>query len=196
VFVPCDAIEARKATMAAAHIWGPVYLRFAREKTPVFTTDQTPFAPGRIQIFWDPSAGSSAEAHSKPSGHVKKADVLILGCGPLLHKALLAARALEKEKIGVIVANCHTIKPLDEKTIASLAKRAGAVVTVEEHQVSGGLGGAVAEALARHEPVPMEFVGMHNVFGESGPPSALIEKYGMGVKDIHAAVKRVLKRKK
>jgi len=187
VFVPCDAIEARKATMAAAHIWGPVYLRFAREKTPVFTTDQTPFAPGRVQIFWDPSAGS---------GHIKKTDVLVIGCGPLLHKALLAARALEKEKIGVIVANCHTIKPLDEKTIASLAKRAGAVVTVEEHQTSGGLGGVVAETLAWHEPVPMEFVGMHDTFGESGPPSALIEKYGMGVKDIMHAVKRVLKRKK
>ncbi|MBI2888586.1 MAG: transketolase family protein [Candidatus Liptonbacteria bacterium] len=180
VIVPCDAIEARKATMAAAHIWGPVYLRFAREKTPVFTTDQTPFAPGRIQIFWES----------------KKPDVLLLGCGPLLHKALLAARALEKEKIGVIVANCHTVKPLDEKTIASLAKRAGAVVTVEEHQISGGLGGAVAEALARHEPVPMEFVGMRNVFGESGPPSALIEKYGMGEKDIHAAVKKAVRRKK
>ncbi len=180
VIVPCDAIEARKATMAAAHIWGPVYLRFAREKSPVFTTDQTPFAPGRIQIFWES----------------KKPEVLVVGCGSLLYNALLAARVLEKEKIGVIVANCHTIKPLDEKTIASLAKRTGAVVTVEEHQIAGGLGGAVAEALARHEPVPIEFVGMHDVFGESGPPPALLEKYGMGMKDIIAAAKKAIRRKK
>lgn len=114
----------------------------------------------------------------------------------MLYNALLAARVLEKEKIGVIVANCHTIKPLDEKTIASLAKRTGAVVTVEEHQIAGGLGGAVAEALARHEPVPIEFVGMHDVFGESGPPPALLEKYGMGMKDIIAAAKKAIRRKK
>ncbi|MBI2623202.1 MAG: transketolase family protein [Candidatus Liptonbacteria bacterium] len=180
VIVPCDAVEARKAVVAASHIWGPVYLRFAREKTPVFTTEATPFAPGRLQLFWES----------------KKPGVLIVGCGPVLYHALSAAWELEKEKIGVVIANCHTIKPLDEKTIASLAKRAGAVVTVEEHQIAGGLGGAVAEALARHEPVPMEFVGLRDTFGESGPPAALIEKYGMGKKDVVAAVRKVLKRKR
>ncbi|MBM3257292.1 MAG: transketolase family protein [Candidatus Liptonbacteria bacterium] len=180
VIVPCDAIEARKATMAAAHIWGPVYLRFAREKTPVITTDSTPFAPGRIQVLWES----------------KKPEVLVIGAGPILANALFAAHDLEKEKIGTIVVNCHTLKPLDEKGIIALAKRAEAVVTVEEHQITGGLGGAVAEALAKHHPIPIEFVGMHDTFGESGTPSELMEKYGMGVKDILAAIKKVIRRKK
>lgn len=178
VFVPCDWIEAKKATLAAARVWGPVYLRFGREKTPVMTTEATPFTPGRAEVFWE---------SSKPK-------VLIIGCGPLLYNALLAARELEKEKIGTIVVNNHTIKPLDGKTLVALAKRIGAVVTIEEHQVLGGLGSAVAELLAKHEPTPMEFIGMQNTFGESGPPSALIEKYGMGVKDIRSVVKRVLRR--
>jgi transketolase len=179
VFVPCDAIEARKATLAAAQVWGPIYLRFQREATPIMTTDETPFVPGKAQIFWQ----------------AKKPDVLIIGCGGLLYNALLAARELEKEKIGVVVLNCSTIKPIDDKTIVALAKKIGAVVTVEEHQVIGGLGGAVAEVLAKHVPTPIEFIGMQDVYGESGAPEALIEKYGMGVKDIVAAAKRVMRRK-
>ena len=148
------------------------------------TTEATPFTPGKAQVFWES----------------KKPQVLIIGCGPLLYQALVAARDLsagggEKEKIGVVVLNSHTIKPLDEDTIVELAKKIGAVVTVEEHQISGGLGGAVAEALARRAPAPMEFVGLRDVFGESGLPSQLLEKYGMGVEDIKAAVKKVLKRK-
>lgn len=179
VFVPCDAREAEKATLAAAHIWGPVYLRLQREKTPIMTTMGTPYTPGKAEVFWQS----------------KKPDVLIIGCGGLLYNALLVARDLEKEKIGVIVLNCHTIAPLDEKTIVELAKKAGAVVTVEEHQVHGGLGGAVAEALARHYPVPIEFVGMQNVFGESGPPAKLIQKYEMDPAAIKRAIKKVLRRK-
>ncbi|MFA6354409.1 MAG: transketolase C-terminal domain-containing protein [Candidatus Paceibacterota bacterium] len=182
VFVPADAIEAKKATLAAAKIWGPVYIRLGREKSPVFTTEETPFIPGKAEILW-------------VSDGRAKAQVLIIGCGALLYNALLAAQDLEKEKIGVVVLNCHTIKPIDDKKIVELAKKIGAVVTVEEHQVTGGLGGAVAEVLAKHCPTPMEFVGMQNTFGESGPPTELIEKYGMGVKDIKAAVKRVIKRK-
>ncbi len=181
VYIPCDAIEARKATVAAAKIWGPVYLRYGREKTPVMTTEKTPFIPGKAEIFWIPKG---------------KAEAVIIACGSLLYNALLAAKELEGEKIGVIVLNNHTIKPIDEKKIVELAKKTGAVVTVEEHQISGGLGGAVAEVLANHAPTPMEFIGMQNVFGESGPPAALIEKYGMGVKDIIRAVKKVLRRKK
>lgn len=180
VFVPCDAVEAQKATVAAAHIWGPIYLRFAREKTPVFTTDSTPYVPGKAEIFWES----------------KKPQVLIVGCGGVLYNALRAAKELEKEKIGTVVLNCHTIKPIDEKKIVELAKRAGAVVTVEEHQIHGGLGGAVAEALAKHFPVPMEFIGMKDMFGESGSPSELLEKYGLGVKDIKTAAHRVIRRKK
>jgi len=179
VFVPCDAIEARKATLAAAAVWGPVYLRFQREKTPIMTTESTPYVPGKAEIFWQS----------------KKPDVLIVGCGGILYNALLAAHALAKEKIGTIVLNCHTIKPLDEKKIIELAKKCGAVVTVEEHQVNGGLGGAVAEVLARHAPTPTEFIGMQDTFGESGSPEALIEKYGMDAKSIEAAVKKVLRRK-
>lgn len=180
VIVPCDAIEAKKATIAAAKLWGPVYLRFGREKTPVMTTEGTPFVPGKAEVFWESS---------------KKPDVLIIGCGGILYNALLAAQELEKNKIGAVVLNCHTIKPLDEPTIIGLAKKIGAVVTVEEHQVSGGLGGAVAECLAKHAPTPIEFIGMQGLFGESGSPQELIKKYGMDVKDIVSAAKKVIKRK-
>jgi transketolase len=183
VIVPCDAIEAEKATFAAAQIVGPIYLRFQREKTSVMTTAETPFTPGKAEIFWEP-AGRSA-----------KADVLIIACGGLVFNALVAAHELEKEKISAIVLNVHTIKPLDEKKIIELAKKTGAVVTVEEHQVQGGLGGAVAECLARNAPTPIEFIGMQNTFGESGAPDQLLEKYGMMPADIKRAVKKVLKRK-
>jgi transketolase len=191
VIVPCDAIEARKATVAAAQIFGPVYLRFQREKTRVMTTDRTPFIPGKAEIFWQPGGPSqSSGRQSKP-----KTEVLIVGCGAVLYDAILAARELEHEKIGVIVLNCHTIKPLDEKKIIELAKKTGAVVTLEEHQVNGGLGGAIAEVLARHCPVPIEFVGMQDTFGESGDPAALLKKYGMDKNAIVRAVKKVLRRK-
>ncbi len=179
VFVPCDAIEARKATVAAAQIWGPVYLRFARDKSPVVTTEETSFQPGRAEIFWES----------------RKPQAVIIACGTLVHNALLAAKELEKEKIGTIVINNHTIKPMDEHTIVDAAKKCGAVVTVEEHQVAGGMGSAVAEVLAKKHPTPQEFIGMQGVFGESGAPKELIEKYGMGVKDIVTAVKKVIKRK-
>ncbi len=180
VFVPCDAIEAKKATIAAAtQIWGPVYLRFAREKTAVVTTEGTPFAPGKAEIFWQS----------------RRPQVAIIACGTLVYNALLAAKELEKEKIGTIVVNNHTIKPMDEHTIIDAAKRCGAVVTVEEHQVAGGMGSAVAEVLARKHSTPQEFIGMQGVFGESGAPKDLIKKYGMDVKDIVAAAKKVIKRK-
>lgn len=185
VFVPCDAIEAKKATLAAAKIWGPVYIRFAREKTAVITTQQTPFKPGKAEIFWHPSISSG---RGKPQ-------VVIIACGTLVYNALLAARELEKEKIGAIVLNNHTIKPLNEEMIVEIAKKTGAVVTVEEHQINGGMGSAVAEVLARRAPTPMEFIGLQDTFGESGPPAELIEKYGMGVKDIKAAAKRVIRKK-
>jgi transketolase len=151
------------------------------------TTDETPFIPGKAEVFWLPGSGSA---------RAPKPDVLIIGCGGLLYNALLVARELEEEKIGVVVLNCSTIKPIDEKKIVELAKKCGAVVTVEEHQVAGGLGGAVAEVLAKYAPTPIEFIGMQDTFGESGAPAALIEKYGMTPKDIKAAVKRVMRRKK
>ncbi|MEK7195753.1 MAG: transketolase C-terminal domain-containing protein, partial [Patescibacteria group bacterium] len=180
VFVPCDAIEAKKATLAAAKLWGPIYLRFGREKTPVITTEETPYTPGKAEIFW--------------RGKMPK--VAIIACGPILHNALLAAKELEKEKIGTIVVNNHTIKPLDEKTLLEVVRKCGAVVTVEEHQIAGGMGSAVAELLAKKCPMPMEFIGMQDIFGESGTPKELIEKYGMGVRAIIVAVKNSLKRVK
>ena len=180
VEVPCDAIEARKATVAAAQLWGPMYLRFAREKTPVFTTDHTPYTPGKAEIFYES----------------KKPQVAIVGCGPLLHNALLAARALEEKGVGSIVVNCHSVKPLDMRTLLAVAKRAGAVVSVEEHQIAGGLGGALAELFARELPIPMEFIGMQDCFGESGKPEELIKKYGMDADAIIKAARQVIRRKK
>jgi len=179
VFVPCDAIEAKKMTVAAAQLWGPVYIRFTREKTPVFTTGETPFTPGKADVLWES----------------KNAECAIIGCGPVLYNALLAAKDLEKEGIHVLVLNNHTVKPMDEKKIVAVAEKCGAVVTLEEHQVMGGMGGAVAEVLARKHPTPIEFVGMQNTFGESGSPKELIEKYGMGAEGIKEAVRKVLLRK-
>ncbi len=179
VFVPCDAIEAKKATLAAARIVGPVYIRFAREKSPVITTEDTPYAPGKAEIFWDS----------------EQPEVAIIACGQLVYQSLVAAKELEGEGTSTIVVNNHSVKPLDEVGILDAVRRCRAVVTVEEHQVMGGMGSAVAELLARKFPVPIEFVGMHDVYGESGKPDELIEKYGMGVKDIKAAAANVIKRK-
>ena len=182
VISPCDAIEAKKATLAVAQTKNPTYIRLVREKTPVITTEETPFEIGKARVYFEPIAG--------------KPDVAIIATGALVFKALVAAKELEKEKIGVTVINLSTIKPLDEKTLLQAAKSAGAVVTVEEHQIAGGMGGAVAEFLAGIHPVPMEFIGIRDKFGQSGAPDELLEHYGMGVSHIKAAVLKVLKRKK
>ncbi|MDO8676718.1 MAG: transketolase C-terminal domain-containing protein [Candidatus Azambacteria bacterium] len=177
VIVPCDAIEARKATFAAAFLPGPVYIRFGREKSPVFTTEKTPFEIGKAVIL---RTGK---------------DITIIGCGMLLYNALVAAEELSKEGIEATVINSHTVKPLDITTILNSVKETRAVVTVEEHQIVGGLGSAVAEALAQNFPVPQEFVGVHDRFGESGEPDELIEAFGMGVSHIIAAAKKAIVRK-
>lgn len=180
VMAPADIHEARKATLAAAKIWGPVYMRFARDKTPIITTDKTPFTPGKALELWTS----------------KKPQAVIIACGPLVYQSLVAAKELEDLGIEVLVLDNHTVKPLDETVILEAVKKCGAVVTVEEHQVAGGLGGAVAELLAKKMPAPMEFIGLQNTFGESGSPAQLLEKYGMSAQDIILAVKRVIKRKK
>jgi len=177
VLAPCDAIETKKATLAAAKYKGPVYLRFAREKTPVFTTENTPFAIGKAEIF-----------------RIGK-DITIITCGPLVYNSLMAAEKLAKKGIDVVVINNHTIKPIDEKAIIRAAKETGAVVTVEEHQVMGGMGSAVAEVLAKNCPVPIEMVGIQDRWGESGEPDELIEHFGLGVNSIMEAIKKVVKRK-
>ncbi|MCK5642539.1 MAG: transketolase family protein [Gammaproteobacteria bacterium] len=179
VFAPCDSVETKKATLAAAKYKGPVYLRFAREKTPVFTTKDTPFKMGRAEVFW-----------SSP-----KAQVTIVAYGPLVYEALLAAEKLEKKGVGVEVINSHTIKPLDEGTILKSAKKTGAVVTVEEHQIIGGLGSAVAEVLGEACPVPMKRIGVQDRWGESGEPEELLVAFGLKSKNIVQAAREVLKKR-
>lgn len=185
VLVPCDSVEAKKATVAAAFNNKPTYIRFGREKSPVFTTEETPFEIGRAEIFRDPSINS---------GQV--ADAAIIGCGILLYNALIAAEELSKEGIECMVINSHTVKPLDEKTIIEAAQKTRAIVSVEEHQINGGLGSAIAEVLSRNFPVPQEYIGVQNRFGESGNPDELIDILGMGVANIKEAVKKVISRKK
>ncbi len=177
VEVPCDAIEAKKTTLVAAAHKGPFYFRFSREKTPIITTDETPFEVGKAEVLKDGD------------------DATIVACGPLVYQSLLAAKQLEDKGINVRVINNHTIKPLDTLTLAKAAKETGAVVTVEEHQVNAGLGGAVAESLAKNYPVPIEFIGVQDTFGESGNTNELYEKYGMSVDAIFKAVENVLRRK-
>ena len=177
VIQPCDFEEAKKCTLAAAGHKGPVYFRLVREKVPSFTTPDTPFEIGRATIFREGK------------------DLTIIGCGPLLYEALKAAEELSKQGIEAQVLNCHTIKPIDKKAIIKAAKETGGIVTVEEHQILGGLGGAVAEVLGASYPVPIEFIGMPDTFGESGKPSELQEKYHMVAADIIEASKRVIARK-
>ncbi|MFZ1019670.1 MAG: transketolase C-terminal domain-containing protein [Minisyncoccia bacterium] len=184
VFSPCDSIEAKKITLALAKEGAsgkPAYLRLAREKTPIITTEETPMSLGKSEIFWLPDVGL--------------AQVCIIATGSLLHRALVAAKELETEGIKIKVLNLFSIKPIDAEAITTLAKECKAIVTVEEHQVAGGMGSAVAEVLAQNFPTPMEFIGVKNLFGQSGTPDELVEHYGMGKDSIKDAVRKVLKRK-
>lgn len=178
VISPCDALEARKATLASIDTPEPVYIRLAREKTPIITTDKTPFQIGRAEVYWE----------------CEKPEAGIIATGALLHKALEAAKALAEVGVEVEVLNLSTIKPLDTKAILEFAKRNKKLVTVEEHQLAGGMGSAVAEFLAENYPVPIEFVAIRDEFGQSGTPDELIEHFNLGQKGIISAVKKVLKR--
>jgi transketolase len=177
VVVPCDSVQTKKATLALSEMWGPVYLRFGREKTAVVTTEETPFEIGKAQTLREGN------------------DVAIVACGILVYNALLAADTLAKDGIECRVVNNHTVKPMDEAAIVDAASACGAIVTVEEHQKAAGMGSAVAEILARRHPVPIEFIGVSDRFGQSGDPAELIEYYGMGVDSIVDAARTVLKRK-
>lgn len=178
VLVPCDSVQTKKATLAAAEMDGPVYVRFGREKSAVITTEDTPFEIGRAQVFREGR------------------DVAIIACGILVYNALVAADTLAQDGIECLVLNNHSIKPMDSVAVIEAARRCGTVVTVEEHQIAGGMGSAVAEILAQNEPVPIEFVGVHDRFGQSGAPEELIELYGMGVDSIEAAARRAHARKR
>jgi transketolase len=178
VISPCDATQAKLATMAAIEVCnGPVYLRYGREPVPDFSDVDQVFVPGKAQIL---KAGS---------------DLTIIATGHLVWESLQAAYQLEGLGISARVINIHTIKPIDEETIIAAASETKAIVTAEEHQVAGGLGGAVAEVIVKHNPVPVEFIGMNDCFGESGQPGELMKKFRMNAEAIKFAALRVLKRK-
>lgn len=176
VITPCDSIEAKKATIACAKTSSPTYIRLAREKTPIITTEDTPFEIGKAQEFF----------------RAENPKVGIIACGSLVYNAIMAAKQLEGEGIGAVVLNIGTVKPLDREAVIALAKECGAIVTVEEHQVAGGMGSAVAEVLAEAHPTRMKFVGVHDKFGQSGNQTELIEHYGMGISHIKEAVRKLL----
>ncbi|MCX6753368.1 MAG: transketolase family protein [Candidatus Nomurabacteria bacterium] len=181
VISPCDALEAKRATIEIAKTKSPTYLRLAREKTPIITTEETPFKIGKSEIYWMPDMGL--------------AQVGIIATGALLYRAIMVAKELEAEGIKIKVMNLATIKPIDSEAIVTLAKETRAIVTVEEHQIAGGMGSAVAEVLAKNYPVPIEFIGVNDKFGQSGTQDELIEHYGMGKDAIKEKVKKVLSRK-
>ena len=180
VVVPCDHIEAKKATLALAQKPRPSYLRLGREKTPVITTEKTPFELGKAQILFNPK---------------ERMDVGIIACGFLVHTAIRVAREMGMRGIQVGVMNLATIKPIDENAIIDFARKSGAIVTVEEHQIAGGMGSAVAEVLSQHRPVPIEFVGIRDKFGESGKGMELLNFFDLDENGITEAVEKVLNRK-
>lgn len=177
VIVPCDAIETKKATLAAANMYGPCYLRFGRESVPIVTEENTPFEIGK--------------GYSLRDGK----DATIIANGPMIYEALRASEELQKEGIEVGVINLHTVKPIDENIIIKAAYDTGAIVTAEEHQIMGGMGSAVAEVIVKKYPVPIEMVGIHDSFGESGTPDELMQIYELTYLDIIKATRRAMERK-
>ena len=176
VLTPCDALEAKKATLAAAEYDGPVYIRLAREKTSVVTTEVSPFEIGKAEVYLTPDSGEQK--------------VGIIACGTLLHNALLAGKRLNNEGIGASVMNLATIKPLDEDAVLAFAKEHQALITVEEHQIAGGMGSAITEFLSERHPMKITRIGVRDQFGQSGEPAELIAHYGMDVDNICEAAKR------
>ncbi len=177
VLVPCDANEAYHATVAAAEMDGPVYLRYGRVATEVVTSFDEPFVIGKGKTMREGS------------------DVAIIAMGMMVPFALEAARTLKKEGIEAEVLNIHTVKPIDAEAIVAAAAKCGCVVTAEEHTVLGGLGGAVSEVLAQRQPTAMRMVGMLDTFGESGEPDEILKKYHLTPEDIVNQVRLVLKEK-
>lgn len=174
VIAPADVHEARKATLAAAKYHGPVYIRVGRSNTPVVTTPESPFEIGKAEVMYE-----------SKSGHEARVGIVVTGT--LLYNALKAAQALEEKGISATVLHMPTIKPLDTTALLALAENHAGIVTVEEHQRAGGLGGAVSEYLSEVHPMKVVRVGVDDAFGQSGEPEELIEHYGMGVKAITEA---------
>jgi len=176
VIVPCDYNQTKAATIAIAEYHGPVYLRFGRPSWPIFTNPDE-FVIGKAQQF---SEGT---------------DVSIFACGHMVWNAIQAGVALEEKGLTVEVINIHTIKPIDEQAILNSIRKTKCAVTVEEHNIFGGMGDAVAQAAVKNFPIPIEYVGTKDTFGESGPPEQLLKKYGLDVPDIIAAAEKVMGRK-
>lgn len=174
VVVPCDAVEAKRAAIASADYPGPVYLRLGRSPVPIITKETDLFQIGRANVLRDGD------------------DVAIVACGAMVSHALQAAELLAKEGIQVRVINLHTVKPIDQQALITAAKETGAIVTAEEHSVIGGLGGAVAEVVVQHQPVPMRFIGVKDRFGTSGDPADLLKAFHLMPEDIAKAAKGVL----
>ncbi|MGZ3937835.1 MAG: transketolase family protein [Flavisolibacter sp.] len=177
VIVPCDYNQTKLATMAVADFEGPVYLRFGRPSWPIFTKLDEPFVIGKAQKF---SEGT---------------DVSIFACGHLVWNAIQAGVALQEKGISVEVINIHTVKPIDEEAILTSIRKTKCAVTAEEHNIYGGMGDAVAQVAAKHFPIPFEYIGTQDTFGESGTPVELLKKYKLDVPDIIAAAEKVMARK-
>lgn len=177
VINPCDYNQTKAATIAIAEHRGPVYLRFGRPGWPVFIPENMPFEIGKALLMQEGT------------------DVTIFATGHLVWKAMEATRQLARQGVSVELINIHTIKPLDEEAILDSVRKTRCVVTAEEHQIAGGMGESIAQLLARRMPVPMEFVGVNDQFGQSGKPEELLDKYGMSAAHVADAVHRVLRRK-
>lgn len=175
VIAPCDALETHRATIAAANMTGPVYIRFTREATPILTTPQTSFEIGKAYVVREGT------------------DVALLSTGTQLYDALLAAEMLTHENISCVVIHCPTIKPLDSTTILKNIEKVRGMVTIEEHQINGGFGSAITELVSEHNPKKIIRIGMRDSFGESGKPKELLIKYGITIKEILDAARAIMK---
>src|SRR3989338_599661 len=178
VLVPCDFAQAKKAIYEAAKISGPVYVRTGREKMPVFTTESTPFELGKISLY---NEGK---------------DIAIFASGAMVHEALLAAASLEKDGISAAVLNVYDLTEIDAGTVEKFARQTGSLLTIEEHQIKGGLGSAISECACETYPVPVRRLGMQMEFGQSGKGSELLAHYGLNSFGIIKATKEQLKNKK
>lgn len=177
VVIPADAEEAKKATIQAAAMDGPVYLRFGRSASPVFTKPDDFFRIGRANLIRDGK------------------DATIIACGQMVWESILACEALEKDGITARLINLHTPKPIDSRIIIESARKTGCIVTAEEHTVMGGMGSAVCEVLAENFPVPVRMIGIRDRFGVSGESDELFKHFGLTAEDIVKAVKEVIKKK-
>lgn len=174
VIAPCDSVEAEKATLAMAKDKRPNYMRLAREATPIITTLDTPFEIGKSYVFWEGN------------------DVSLIATGTMTYQAMEAAKLLQKEGINVEVVHVPTIKPLDSETILASARKTKKVITIEEGQINGGLGGAISELLGEHLPTKIKRIGMKDRFGESGKPDELLAHFGLDSTGIIKAVKQFI----